>query len=94
MSGLHLVIANKNYSSWSLRPWMSLTMAGIPFTESLIQLDIPSTKKKIAAITRFSRSKNLKPICIHTFKDRCIGISSRTSWMMKMRMKTVNSRFF
>jgi glutathione S-transferase len=55
MSSLHLVIANKNYSSWSLRPWMALTMAGIPFTESLIQLDIPSTKEKIAEHSKAGR---------------------------------------
>ena len=30
---LKLVIANKNYSSWSMRPWVLLTQAGIPFTE-------------------------------------------------------------
>jgi glutathione S-transferase len=28
-----LHIANKNYSSWSLRPWVLLTTLGIPFTE-------------------------------------------------------------
>jgi glutathione S-transferase len=55
MSNLHLVIANKNYSSWSLRPWMALTMAGIPFTESLILLDIPSTRQKIAEHSKAGR---------------------------------------
>jgi len=30
---LHLVIANKNYSSWSMRPWVLLKQAGIPFEE-------------------------------------------------------------
>jgi glutathione S-transferase len=33
MPELKLVIANKNYSSWSLRPWVLLTQAAIPFTE-------------------------------------------------------------
>ena len=27
--GLHLVIGNKNYSSWSLRPWIAMKVAGI-----------------------------------------------------------------
>lgn len=31
-----LVIGNKNYSSWSLRPWLAMTQAGIPFDEKLI----------------------------------------------------------
>ncbi|KAL2268643.1 hypothetical protein VTJ83DRAFT_3489 [Remersonia thermophila] len=29
----HLYIANKNYSSWSLRPWLLLRQLGIPFVE-------------------------------------------------------------
>jgi glutathione S-transferase len=30
---LHLYIANKNYSSWSMRPWVLLRQAGIDFEE-------------------------------------------------------------
>ena len=30
---LSLVIGNKNYSSWSMRPWVLLRQAGIPFEE-------------------------------------------------------------
>lgn len=33
-----LIIGNKNYSSWSLRPWLAMTVAGVPFTEKLIRL--------------------------------------------------------
>lgn len=33
-----LSIGNKNYSSWSLRPWLVLTEAGLPFTERLVSL--------------------------------------------------------
>jgi glutathione S-transferase len=35
---LHLVIGNKNYSSWSLRPWIAMTVAGIPFEETVVPL--------------------------------------------------------
>jgi glutathione S-transferase len=35
---LTLVIGNKNYSSWSLRPWLLLKQAGISFTEVYIPL--------------------------------------------------------
>ncbi len=48
MTHLQLVIGNKNYSSWSLRPWMALTMAGIPFRETVIPLDTPDTARLIA----------------------------------------------
>jgi glutathione S-transferase len=43
---LILGITNKNYSSWSLRPWMALTEAGIPFEEELIRLDLPDFRKR------------------------------------------------
>lgn len=36
MHKLQLVIANKNYSSWSMRPWVLLRQAGIPFEEILL----------------------------------------------------------
>lgn len=36
-----LYIGNKDYSSWSLRPWLALRWAGIPFEEKLIRLDQP-----------------------------------------------------
>lgn len=55
MSKLHLVIANRNYSSWSLRPWMAMTMAGLPFTETVIALDTPGTKKQIAQHSKAGR---------------------------------------
>lgn len=34
-----LFIGNKNYSSWSMRPWILLEQAGIPFQEQLIRFD-------------------------------------------------------
>ena len=36
---LKLYIGNKNYSSWSMRPWVLLRQAGIPFEEILIRFD-------------------------------------------------------
>ena len=36
---LQLFIGNKNYSSWSLRPWVLLTQAGIPFEEKMVRFD-------------------------------------------------------
>jgi glutathione S-transferase len=42
---MRLVIGNKRYSSWSLRPWIGLTMAGIDFEEILIPLDTPTFKE-------------------------------------------------
>jgi glutathione S-transferase len=36
---LKLYIGNKNYSSWSMRPWVLLRQAGLPFEEVKIRLD-------------------------------------------------------
>ncbi|MPM82846.1 Glutathione S-transferase YfcF [bioreactor metagenome] len=36
---LKLYIGNKNYSSWSMRPWVLLKQAGIPFEEVLVRFD-------------------------------------------------------
>ncbi len=36
---MQLYIGNKNYSSWSMRPWVLLTHAGIPFDEVLLRFD-------------------------------------------------------
>lgn len=38
---LTLVIANKNYSSWSLRPWVLMRTTGIPFEERQLSLGAP-----------------------------------------------------
>jgi glutathione S-transferase len=44
-----LVIANKLYSSWSLRPWLLLRQLGIAFDEIVIPLDQPDTRERILA---------------------------------------------
>ena len=36
---LKLTIGNKNYSSWSMRPWVLLTQAGVPFEEVMVRFD-------------------------------------------------------
>ncbi|MGA8689626.1 MAG: glutathione S-transferase family protein [Methyloceanibacter sp.] len=48
-----LVIGDKNLSSWSLRPWLAMKYAGIPFAEERIRLRQPESK---AAILRHSPS--------------------------------------
>ncbi|MDC9834549.1 glutathione S-transferase family protein [Rhizobium binxianense] len=46
-----LYIANKNYSSWSFRPWMALTGVGIDFEEVLIPFDYPGGNPNIKAVS-------------------------------------------
>lgn len=47
MSQLTLVIGNKNYSSWSLRPWLAMKQAGLHFTEVRIALYTPASPQEI-----------------------------------------------
>ncbi|MGG7537064.1 glutathione S-transferase family protein [Rhizobium sp. 12,4] len=50
-----LYIANKNYSSWSFRPWMALTSAGVDFEEILIPFDDAGGNPNIKAISPSGR---------------------------------------
>ncbi|WP_416244272.1 glutathione S-transferase family protein [Azospira sp. APE16] len=46
---MQLVIGNKNFSSWSLRPWLLLKQAGLPFREIPVRLRQADTKAQILA---------------------------------------------
>lgn len=47
---LTLVIGSKNYSSWSLRPWMLLRHLGIAFSERMLTLDSPEFHAEIGGL--------------------------------------------
>ena len=51
MPRLTLVIANKNYSSWSLRPWLAMTELGIPFVERMLKFDSADWQSNIAVLS-------------------------------------------
>ena len=61
MSDFILIIGNKNYSSWSLRPWLALRHAGIPFDERLLLLCGENWKEAIAAVSPSGRV----PVLLH-----------------------------
>ncbi|MDE0113211.1 MAG: glutathione S-transferase family protein [Albidovulum sp.] len=61
MSDLTLVIGNKNYSSWSLRPWLAMRHAGIPFNERLLLLFDENWKNAISAVSPSGRV----PVLLH-----------------------------
>ena len=44
---LTLIIGNKNYSSWSLRPWIAMKVAGIAFDERVIPLYEPGSREEV-----------------------------------------------
>lgn len=55
-----LFIANKNYSSWSLRPWLLMRMLGIPFEERQMQFERGGSR---ASFLAFSPSGTVP--CLH-----------------------------
>ena len=61
MGDLTLVIGNKNYSSWSLRPWLAMRHSDIPFEERLILLFDENWEESIA---RVSPSRRV-PVLLH-----------------------------
>lgn len=44
---LRLIIGNKNYSSWSMRPWIAMKVAGLPFEETLLPLYQPGSRDQV-----------------------------------------------
>jgi glutathione S-transferase len=44
---LTLIIGNKNYSSWSLRPWIAMKVAGIAFNEKVIPLYEAGSREQV-----------------------------------------------
>jgi len=50
-TSLTLVIANKNYSSWSSRPWLAMTELGIPFRERMIKFESDDWAQNIATLS-------------------------------------------
>jgi glutathione S-transferase len=53
MAKLQLVIGNKNYSSWSMRPWVLLRQAQIPFEEVQLQF---GKDVRVIGIEKYSRA--------------------------------------
>ncbi len=47
MSALHLIVANRNYSSWSLRPWLLLRKLGVEFEETTVLLQTEVFKRQV-----------------------------------------------
>ncbi|MFM9938102.1 MAG: glutathione S-transferase family protein [Hyphomicrobiaceae bacterium] len=62
---MHLYIANKLHSSWSLRPWMLMTALGIPFQETVIPMYFPDSKGRMLDV-----SPTGKMPCLHNGDDK------------------------
>jgi glutathione S-transferase len=69
---LKLIIGNKNYSSWSLRPWIAMKVAGIPFEEEVISLDDPDFKDRVLKVSPTGKVPALVDGEIHVWESLAI----------------------
>lgn len=61
MHELTLVIGTRNYSSWSLRPWLLLRHLGLPFDERLFDLDTTEFAREVPKLSPSGRV----PVLLH-----------------------------
>jgi glutathione S-transferase len=69
---LKLIIGNKNYSSWSLRPWIAMTVAGIAFDEVLIPFETDEFKRQVGAVSGTGKVPVLIDGDIHIWESLAI----------------------
>jgi glutathione S-transferase len=69
---LTLIIGNKNYSSWSFRPWIAMKVAGIAFEEVVISLDAPDFKPRVSKISGAGKVPALDDNGVHVWESLAI----------------------
>jgi glutathione S-transferase len=69
---LKLIIGNKNYSSWSLRPWIAMKVAGIAFEEEVISLDARDFKQRVGKISGTGKVPALVDGSVHVWESLAI----------------------
>src|SRR3954453_23781419 len=94
---MKLVIGNKNYSSWSLRPWIAMKALGIPFEEILIPfgapLGNPEFKQRVRAYTPGGLVPALIDGDVHVWETLAIleylaeRFPARQLWSVDMKMR-------
>ena len=75
-----LVIGNKNYSSWSLRPWLLLRHFDVPFDEIRVPLNQSDTAEQLAALSPSGKV----PVLLH---------EGRAVWESLAICEYINERF-
>ena len=61
---LQLVIGNKNYSSWSMRPWVLLRQAQIPFDEVQLKFEEQDGGLSVGGIDKYSKARKVPVLLI------------------------------
>ena len=64
MARLQLVIGNKNYSSWSMRPWVLARQAQIAFEEVQLKFDEAGGGLRVAGIDPYSPARKVPVLLV------------------------------
>jgi glutathione S-transferase len=56
---MQLVIGNKNYSSWSMRPWVLMTQLGLRFEEVKLRFDFTEGSAYRQAVARYTPARSV-----------------------------------
>ena len=62
---IQLYIGNKNYSSWSMRPWVLLRQAGIDFEEVMVRFDAFTPDSKFKKVVAPINPVGKVPVLVH-----------------------------
>jgi glutathione S-transferase len=76
-----LVIGSKNYSSWSLRPWLLLRAFGVAFDEILLPLDVPEFYARIRDYSPTGRVPVLHDGDIRVWDSLAIAEYANERWL-------------
>jgi glutathione S-transferase len=80
-TNLVLVIGSKNYSSWSLRPWLVLHAFGIAFDEILLPLDVPEFYARIRDYSPTGRVPVLQDGDVRVWDSLAIAEYANERWL-------------
>jgi glutathione S-transferase len=69
---IKLIIGNKNYSSWSFRPWIAMKVAGITFEERLVSLSDPDFKHAIASVSQNGKVPAIDDDGVHVWESLAV----------------------
>jgi glutathione S-transferase len=69
---LKLIIGNKNYSSWSFRPWIAMKVAGIAFEEEVISLEAADFKARVGKVSGTGKVPALADGNVHVWESLAV----------------------
>ncbi len=76
-----LYIGNRNYSSWSLRPWLFMHEFGVAFDDEVIPLDTPEFRAQVAKISPTLRVPVLIDGSTHVWDSLAICLYAMERWI-------------